>query len=528
MALALAARPELTIHVFHDERSASFAALGIGKATGRPALLLCTSGTAAAEFHAAVVEAHQDEVPLIVLTADRPPELRDVGAAQTIDQTRLYGAAVRWFCDPGVPDDAVASTWRGIARRSWVTASGSWPGPAHINLPFREPLVGDAGPLPPSVDYLDVHPHTVLAEHELVALAARLDTHRGVIVAGARSHPAILDLAADLGWPVLADPRSGCRTSHPNVIALFDEVLRHEQFARDHAPEVIVHVGKPLASKVTAQWLAAAPAWQIRIHPTPAWIDPDATMAARIEADVASLSKSLIGRVAGAQNTPWLARWRRASERATVALEAVLAAHTEPTEPQIARDVIGSLPNGATLVVASSMPIRDTEWYGAPRDGLITLANRGANGIDGVVSTAVGAALANSDKPVALLIGDVAFLHDNNGLLGLRKRTVNLTIVVIDNDGGGIFSFLPQRTAMGEERFEQLFGTPHGVSVAGLAALHGLPVWTVDQATDLQSALKRVSAEMGTTVIHVRTNRDANVALHDQIHDAVLLALDHR
>jgi 2-succinyl-5-enolpyruvyl-6-hydroxy-3-cyclohexene-1-carboxylate synthase len=528
MALALIERDELAMHVFHDERSASFAAVGIGRATGSPALLLCTSGTAAAEFHAAVVEAHQDDVPMIVLTADRPPELRDVGAAQTIDQTRLFGPAVRWFADPGVPDMAGAHTWRALANRAWETSSGMSPGPVHINLPFREPLVGDAAPLPPVIDYMSARSRAVLSETDLAALAQRLDTHRGVIVAGLGSHPAVLDLAADLGWPVLADQRSGIRTAHQNVIAAFDDVLRHPRFASDHTPEVVLHIGKPLASKVTSQWLAASGAFHIQVHETSAWIDPDHQVGWRVQANVQLLAQSLIGRSAGAKNTPWLTRWRRSGERASGAVDLVLEEHQGLSEPQIARDVVAALPAGSALVVSSSMPIRDVEWFAAPRDGLQVFANRGANGIDGVTSTAVGVALADPSRPVALLIGDVAFLHDSNGLLGLVERKVNVTIVVIDNDGGGIFSFLPQRSALAPERFEKLFGTPHGVSIAGVAGVHGIPVWTIEEQVDVAPAVVRATQTPGSVVLHLRTARDPNVAVHDLIHRAVSMVLDQR
>jgi 2-succinyl-5-enolpyruvyl-6-hydroxy-3-cyclohexene-1-carboxylate synthase len=528
MALAIATRPELAVHVFHDERSASFAAVGIGRATGQPAIVLCTSGTAAAEFHAAVVEAHQDDVPIIVLTADRPPELRDVGAAQTIDQNRLFGPAVRFFADPGVPESAVSHTWRSLAHRSWAVATGHRPGPVHLNLPFRDPLVGDAGPLPAAVEFLDVRPRAVLSEDEVQTIAARLDRHRGVIVAGLGSHPAVLHLAESLGWPVLADQRSGIRTSHSCVIPAFDEVLRHERFARDHSPEVVLHIGAPISSKVTGQWLSASGAEHIQVNQTDAWFDPEHQVGCRVQADVELLALALAGRVSGATNTPWLQRWRRAGERASASVDAVLYRHPEPTEPQIARDIVAALPNGAALVVSSSMPIRDVEWYAAPRDGLAVYANRGANGIDGVVSTAVGVALADPDRSVALLIGDVAFLHDINGLLGLRERHVKLTIVVIDNDGGGIFSFLAQRTAVPSERFERLWGTPHGVDIPGLAGVHGIPVRAILTAAELLPAVRAATASSGLSLLHVRTNRDTNVAVHEEIHDAVIRTLNSR
>ena len=532
LALALAAQAacgdDLQVHVFHDERSASFAALGLGRATGVPAVLLCTSGTAAANFHPAVVEAHQDEVPLVVCTADRPPELRDVAAPQTIDQAALYGGAVRWFCDPGVPDDATRATWRSLASRAVVDASGPRPGPVHLNLPFRDPLVGSAASLPAAAaDGGPWHRAFVgaptLDDALLDDLVARLEQQRGVIVAGAGAgDPSAVHALADaVGWPVLADPRSGCRLPRAATVAAFDSVLRHAAFASAHTPSVVLRLGYAPASKVLAQWLASSPdSVHVQVHATPRWIDADHRIV-RVVASPTELCRALAARVRGASGTPWLARWRHAEERAQAALAAGTA--TDLTEPAVARTLAAALPDGAALVVSSSMPVRDVEWYAAPRDGLTVHANRGANGIDGVVSTAVGIALADPARPVALLLGDLAFLHDANGLLALRSRAVNLTIVVVDNGGGGIFSFLPQRTALPPERFEQLFGTPAGTDPLDVARAHGLDACEITTLPDLRATLS--SCKPGARVLVVRTDRDANVAAHDALNRAVTAAL---
>jgi 2-succinyl-5-enolpyruvyl-6-hydroxy-3-cyclohexene-1-carboxylate synthase len=528
LALALAAEPRLRLHVFHDERSAAFAALGIGLATGRPAVVLCTSGTAAAELHAAVIEAHQAEVPLVVCTADRPLELQDVGAPQTIDQAHLYGGAVRRFVDLGPPDAASAGRWRSLVSRVVADALSPWPGPVHLNLPFREPLLGRAGELPPGREdgapwHRVVSGAGVLDAGELDRLAERLDRQRGVVVAGAGAGDpgAVHDLAVAAGWPVLADPRSGCRLPRASTVAAFDDLLRHEAFAADHTPEVVLRLGRPPASKVLAQWLAGSRAEQVQVTATPAWIDPDGTAALRVVADPTLLCRDLGKRLSAGARTPWPARWRHAEERAQAAIDATLAGAAGPTEPGLARALIAALPDGALVVASSSMPIRDVEWYGAPRDGVRILANRGANGIDGVVSTAVGAAIA-SGRPTALLIGDIAFLHDANGLLGLAGRAADLTVVVADNDGGGIFSFLPQATEVDEDRFEQLFGTPHGVDPTAIAAAHGIPS---SELVDLRSLVDHVGAGRGPQVLRVRTDRAENVAVHRAIHEAVAAAL---
>ena len=526
LALALVDRPELALHVFHDERSCSFAALGVGLAMGRPALVVCTSGTAAAELHAAVVEAHQAEVPLVVCTADRPPELREVAAPQTIDQTHLFGRAVRAFADPGVPDPALAPRWRALVARAIADATGPWPGPVHLNLPFRDPLVGSPDELPPGRP--DGRPWSrtvtgvgVPTPADIDALASVLDHPRGVVVAGAGAGDpeAVHALAAAAGWPVLADPRSGCSLPRPASVAAFDDLLRHPGFAADHTPTVVLRLGRPPASKVLAQWLEASGAEQVQVTSSGAWVDPEGTAVLRVVADPAQVCRVLSGRLRAGARTPWAARWRRAEEQAQAAIDDVLAGVNRPTEPGLARALVAAVPDGATLVSSSSMPVRDVEWYAAPRDGVRHLANRGANGIDGVVSTAVGVALASA-APTFLLIGDIALLHDSNGLLTLGRRAADLTMVVADNDGGGIFSFLPQATEVEPDRFEQLFGTPHGIDPVALATAHGVPAAELTELAGLSDALGR-----GPRLLRVRTDRADNVAVHRAIHEAVARAL---
>ena len=526
LALALVDRPELALHVFHDERSCSFAALGVGLAMGRPALVVCTSGTAAAELHAAVVEAHQAEVPLVVCTADRPPELREVAAPQTIDQTHLFGRAVRAFADPGVPDPALAPRWRALVARAIADATGPWPGPVHLNLPFRDPLVGSPDELPPGRP--DGRPWSrtvtgvgVPTPADIDALASVLDHPRGVVVAGAGAGDpeAVHALAAAAGWPVLADPRSGCSLPRPASVAAFDDLLRHPGFAADHTPTVVLRLGRPPASKVLAQWLEASGAEQVQVTSSAAWVDPEGTAGLRVVADPAQVCRVLSARLRAGARTPWAARWRRAEEQAQAAIDDVLAGVDRPTEPGLARALVAAVPDGATLVSSSSMPVRDVEWYAAPRDGVRHLANRGANGIDGVVSTAVGVALASA-APTFLLIGDIALLHDSNGLLTLGRRAADLTMVVADNDGGGIFSFLPQATEVEPDRFEQLFGTPHGIDPVALATAHGVPAAELTELAGLSDALGR-----GPRLLRVRTDRADNVAVHRAIHEAVARAL---
>jgi 2-succinyl-5-enolpyruvyl-6-hydroxy-3-cyclohexene-1-carboxylate synthase len=535
LALALAADERLTLHVHHDERSAAFLALGIGLATGAPALVLTTSGTAAVELHPAVVEAHHARVPLLVCTADRPAELQQIGAPQTVDQTHLYGRAVRWFAEPGVADRDRSSTWRSLAARAVAEAFGPVPGPVHLNLAFRDPLVGRPGPLPAgraegapwhAVGRHPAPPHPADVDGVVAALGAG---RRGVIVAGDRSGDAdvVHGLASALGWPVLADARAPARQPRPATVAAFDAILRHEPFASGHRPEVILRLGATPASKVLGQWMAATGAEQLAIEAHGAWLDPDRTASTVLAGDPTAWCRALVGRLAGGgegADAGWCGSWAAAEAAARSAIAGATGGGGEATEPAVARSLVAALPDGAALVVSSSMPVRDVEWYADPRLGLQVLGNRGANGIDGVVSTAVGVAAARSG-PTALLIGDIAFLYDTNGLLALPAREVDLTIVVVDNRGGGIFSFLPQARQVPAERFELLFGTPHQVDLVGLAAAHGLPARRIDRVEDLAPAVQAGVAGGGANVVVVPTARDGNVEVHARIHASVARSL---
>ncbi len=341
LAVALAERPEIDVHVFHDERAAGFAALGIGASSGVPAVVLTTSGTAATHLHAAVVEAHLGEVPMLVCTADRPPELRDVGAPQTIDQNHLYGRAVRWFVDPGVADNATGHTWRPLAARAAASTMGELRGPVHVNLPFRDPLVGRSGPLPSgrpggapwtSVPGTAVTPVTV-------------PDGRVLVVAGSGAHPAL----GVCGWPVLADPRSGLEGSC--VVTHADVFLRHPVTADALRPDVIVRIGPPPSSRIVNEWLDATRAEQIVLSSS--WRDPG-YRASMVTTGALSMPP---------QRPDWLDQWRVVDQVAESTIAAHLAPYERPTEPQVARSVMGALPSETRLIVASSMPVRDLEWY---------------------------------------------------------------------------------------------------------------------------------------------------------------------
>jgi 2-succinyl-5-enolpyruvyl-6-hydroxy-3-cyclohexene-1-carboxylate synthase len=528
MAIALSSNPKIALHIFHDERSASFAALGIGLQSGIPAVLLCTSGTAAAQFFAAVIEASYAHVPLLVCTADRPPELQGVGAPQTINQTHLYGTFVRKFIDAGLADDAKASKWRSTARDAYSATVGVNRGPCHVNFPFREPLVGVAEALPAADAHSPVRVSADVAtasERKKLTLALRAE--RGMIIAGnGIDQPRfILELAAKLKWPVVADPRSNCRvapeSSHgATVVSCADVMLRHQPTAESLKPSVVIRIGDPPVSKVVNQWLAQCGAEQIAVTHQPSLIDPDKVVTTHIVGSINELFMEMSRGVDTRTETEWMSKWKQCERSARTALDAAFTQQDQLTEPLCAVTVSEAVADGSSVVVSSSMPVRDLEWFAPARDGVRVFSNRGVNGIDGVVSTAVGVALS-SKTPTALLIGDIALLHDSNGLLNLIRRDVRLKIIVVDNEGGGIFSFLPQAQAMDGAQFEQLFGTPHSVDFEALAKTHGIAFTWVATAEELRREL----SNSATSMIGVRTDRSKNVDDHNVLYAAVAEAL---
>jgi len=527
--------PALRLHVRIDERSASFLALGLAKASRRPVALVCTSGTAAAHFHGAVIEASEAGVPLLVLTADRPPELRGTGANQTIDQLKLYGDAVRWFCEAGVPEarPGMNAYWRSLACRAWAAAAGAdggFPGPVHLNLPLREPLVpgvpdeagqeSGAGGWPEPLEGRPAGaPWTSFPGASPAGTALELPwTERGVIICGdsCADPAALLHLAGQAGWPVLAEPSSGARAG-PMSLAAYPYLLDSPEFVAGHRPDVIVSAGRPGLSRAQLGYLnPAAPVRHVVVAQGPGhWADP-----ARSGTDVAPAVRLAGG--PGAAGTRWLASWRAADAAAGAAAAAILDDGETLSEPRLARDLAAALPDGALLWAASSLPVRDLDRQMAPRAALTVLANRGASGIDGLTSAAAGAALAHQRAgggPAAALLGDLAFLHDAPGLFtGPGELRPDLVLVVANNDGGGIFSQLEQAEYGGP--FERVFGTPHGASLGSLAAAAGLPALTVDRAGDLPGALRG----SGIRVVEVRTSREAGAELRRKLREACTAA----
>jgi 2-succinyl-5-enolpyruvyl-6-hydroxy-3-cyclohexene-1-carboxylate synthase len=528
IVLSLVREPGIRAWSHVDERSAGFFAVGAAKRTGRPVAVTCTSGTAAANLTPAVIEARHARVPLIVLTADRPPELREVGAGQTIDQLKLYGDAVKWFFEVGVDEATPAGLRfiRTLACRAYWTAAHGPPGPVHLNFPLREPLVLDAALPEDSTGREDGRPYVTVVPLESVPSGGRHPVGRTVIGAGAdRDAIAGRELAgyaARAAIPLLADPLSGARQGAA-AIAHYDLLLRDRDFGGAHRPEFVIRTGDLPTSKPLRAWLAGLDAAQIAIDPDGTWHDPDAVVGMRVRAPVSALLEDLTAGEVIPLDPAWMASWRSADDAAGDALMQALGG--ELSEPLVARSLGQWLYADATLFVASSMPIRDVELYLPAREaGPRVLSNRGANGIDGTVSAAFGAAAAGQG-PVVLLIGDVALAHDIGGLLAARRLGLALTIVLLNNDGGGIFHFLP--VAGEADAFEEHVATPHGLDFAHAAALYGCGYERPGSVDELHGAVERSVATDATTIIEVRTDRVDNLALHRRAAEAALAALGH-
>jgi 2-succinyl-5-enolpyruvyl-6-hydroxy-3-cyclohexene-1-carboxylate synthase len=543
LALALWREPAIEVAVIVDERSAAFIALGAAQAGGRPVAVLTTSGTAAANLHPAICEADESGVPLIALTADRPPELRSVGAGQTIDQLNLYGSAVRWFCEAGTheADDAGLLHLRQTACRAYAAAAGDpRPGPVQVNLSWRDPLgpearpgevtatselatqgrdgrplTAHAAPVPPVAPILV----DMLAEH----IGAN---RRGLIVCGRQADPALADpvaaLARAAGYPLVAEPTSQLRLGPHDrslVVSAYDSIARlaPEQFA----PELVLRFGEMPTSKALRQWLAAIPECpQLVVDGRFGWNEPTRQAAAMVRADPVALAAGLAAETEVPADEGWIEQWQAADAAAIAAADEQLAADGELSEPAI-HAALGSLYEDREVVyTASSMPIRDQESFLRSGPASVRfLANRGANGIDGLVSSGIGAAV-ESGSPTWVITGDLGLHHDSNSLAALRHASAPVRVIVLNNDGGGIFEHLPQAEQLEREEFEAILGTPLGFDVASLAAAYGVPHQRVRSVDELGMA-----ASDGTGVIEVPIDRASNVATRKRLTDAAVDAV---
>jgi 2-succinyl-5-enolpyruvyl-6-hydroxy-3-cyclohexene-1-carboxylate synthase len=563
LALASRANPRLRVRVLLDERSAGYFALGLARASRQPVAVLVTSGTAVANLLPAVVEASLARVPLVVLTADRPPELRERGAPQTIDQVRIFGGYVRWFAELPLLDGAPETRRhvRSVVARAVATARETPAGPIHLNVPFREPLVpdaalaadtdadADAGPNVQALPFSDVVAGPpVLGPDDLAALATRLGkVERGLIVAGPQDDPALpaalARLAAASGFPIAADPLSGVRCGphdRTRVLAHADHLVRPGAWIDGHRPDLVLRFGATPTSKPMLTLIAEGSPAQIVVDGDRTWSEPAIVPTTFVQADATSTAEALADALVDlparwGTNSTWADEWCQADRAADRALGDWLSKVVKRDEAfeGLPFAVLGEvLPDGALLWAGNSMPVRDLDdWLPSSERAIRPLSNRGANGIDGVVSTALGAAAAETG-PVVLVVGDLSFLHDLNALVAAKLHDLSATIVLVDNDGGGIFSFLPQAVAdrpeVGlPEHYEELFGTPHGIDVSPIVGALGGEFVAVGPR-NLRTEIVDSVGRPGVRVLRLRTERTRNLELHREAAAAVAAAIASR
>ena len=555
LTISLARHPKLKTWVHLDERSASFFALGMSKALGEPVGLVCTSGTASANFLPAVVEARYAEVPLLVLTSDRPPEMWEWRAPQTIDQTGIYGSHAKWSVNMVTPEvnPELLRYVRSLACRVYATAVATPAGPVHVNAPFREPLtpIGAPGDFPKGIEQAapeawqgrsDGRPFFQASSGEvspdptvLRRLAADLrNVEQGIILCGPSSTPdfptRVTQLAARLGYPVLADPLSQVRAGRHDkslVVANYDTFLKDPSVASSLEPYLVLRFGDlPLSRPLTIFLENAQSARQIVVR-SANWSDPGHQASDIIHAEPSLVCQGLSRSLGEAKaTTTWLKEWLRVESTVNAAVDAHMEELDELFEGKIFRELAELLPESGTIFAGNSMPVRDLDTFFPPTDkAVLCMGNRGANGIDGVVSTALGASTHGSG-PLVLVLGDLSFYHDMNGLLAAKRYHLNATIIAINNDGGGIFSFLPQ--ADYPDVFEEYFGTPHGLEFRSAAKLYGLPYTKVASWREFRAAVIQSLTSPKTAIIEVPGNRARNVELHRQLCTAVIQILHQK
>jgi 2-succinyl-5-enolpyruvyl-6-hydroxy-3-cyclohexene-1-carboxylate synthase len=554
LTTAFAGHPAMTVYSLLDERGASFFALGLALAEGQPAALVCTSGTAAANFHPAVIEAFYAQVPLLVLTTDRPPELRHSGANQTVDQVKLYGDHVRWFVDVGLPEnepaDLTLRALRTLACRALAVAAGSPPGPVHLNFPFRKPLeptpLAGARLEPQAATSWqgrsDRQPFTRLSrgqlnptpdQIELLAGSIRQARH-GLIVCGPRcpggDFPrAVTRLARLAGYPILADALSGLRFGPQTRLAeglicgAYETYLQPDQLAGWQPPELMVRIGAmPISANLGALLAQQSACRQIAIDGSGIWQDETHTLSHLVWADPAitchRVAAQLEAAPPAARDEHWPARFAQAEKKARQTFEQKLSETF--FEGALLAEVVDMLPPESLLVVASSLPVRHLDQFAGPQPKpLRVLANRGASGIDGTIATALGAA-AVAGQPLVLVCGDVAFYHDLNSLLALRRCGVKATLVLINNNGGGIFQRLPM--AQFDPPFTELFVTPHDLRFEPVARMFGAAYAAVDTLVDFRREFQRSITAQDSRLIEVLTDAVFHEKIRKEImHDAV-------
>ncbi len=547
LVTAVADRSDVPVYSHLDERSAAFFALGRGRRTGHPTAVVTTSGTAAANLHPAVIEADDGRVPLLVITADRPPERQDSGANQTIDQVALYGDAVRWHRSLGRPDPTPRSlrSLRVTASRAITATTGPNPGPVHLNVPFRKPLEPTEVPGDVPETLADDSPlaaegrtgpfvtttrgHASLDDVDLDRIAQAVEAaDRGLVVCGPAgvtgpTPTAIESLTSATGFPVLADPLSGIRfgphVPRTPIVAGYDSLL--ECAADWPDPDVVLRFGASPTSKRCRHYLRDVDARQFVVDQAAEWREAEFTASDLVVADPTRLATGLADRISTPAEPSWRDRFRDAEQAYWDLVDDACADRF--FEGSLLHAVTSRLPDPSTMFVSNSMPVRDLDRFGRPRGGDITaLGNRGASGIDGIVSTGLGAASA-TDDPLVLVLGDLAYYHDMNGLLAVGRCGIDATIVLVDNDGGGIFHALPIEDF--DPPFTDLFKTPHGLDFAPTGELYDLEfVRTPDRATFVD-AFDESIAQSGTQVLAVPFDAESSHRYRETLHERVCRAL---
>ncbi|MFT4417093.1 2-succinyl-5-enolpyruvyl-6-hydroxy-3-cyclohexene-1-carboxylic-acid synthase [Fredinandcohnia humi] len=529
MAILMAEHPDMNVTVNIDERSAAFYALGVAKALQKPVAILCTSGTAAANYYPAIVEAYYSRVPLIVITADRPHELRDVGAPQAIDQNQLYGKYAKWFVEMAIPEDTkqMLAYVRTVAGRAAGTAMSSPAGPVHLNFPFREPLV-------PNLEVENLwetdkqhdtrHVNVVVGkpsinENQLTPIVNILNNaKKGIIICGPHYDEefgqAVTQLADKLQFPIFADPLSQLRSGkHPIdlIIAGYDAFLRNENVRDNFTPEIIIRFGAMPVSKALLQYIQKhSSAIQFVVDGDGGWRDPTLSASEMVYCDEVDFCNSLSGVILRKEDSSWLESWMQLNN---IVLKNIKNVHMEESlfEGKVFTELQEILPTHSTLFVGNSMPIRDIDTFFTNNDkGIKVMANRGANGIDGIISTAVGVSAKNENT--VLVIGDLSFYHDLNGLLATKQHNLHITIILINNDGGGIFSFLPQSAE--KKHFELLFGTPIGLDYEKVVEMYGGSFTRIRNWEDFRTTITESLKTKGLHVVEINTDREENVLIH--------------
>lgn len=529
LAMLMAEHESMKTYVHVDERSAAYFALGIAKAKRRPVAILCTSGTAAANYWPAVSEAFHSRVPLLILTADRPHELRDVGAPQAMNQLNLFGSFAKEFIEMALPEasERMYQYVRTTTARAIAVMNGAPSGPVHMNFPLREPLIPnfslpnlwEGGKAGRANQYTSVtFGNSVLPPFHAGSLSKRLASmEKGLIVCGEMNDPSFAEevaaFAAAYQYPILADPLSNVRSGKhekENVLECYDAFLRNEEI-QNLQPDIIIRFGAMPVSKALTQYIQSRTSAVHLVIEKGGWRDPALIASEMIYADEVSVCRQLTAFASANQReTAWLRMWRELNALAREHLS-YAGLDEEPFEGRVMMELADVLPDQSALFVGNSMPIRDVDTFFLTRDKKINiLANRGVNGIDGTVSTALGA--STHYEPLVLVLGDLSFYHDLNGLLAAKLHNLNATIVVINNDGGGIFSFLPQYAE--KKHFEALFGTPLGLDYEHVVNMyHGVfsrpKTWE-----QFRSAVANGISSNGLHVIEIRTNRESNLQMH--------------